>query len=232
VQPILGRVPRDEDGENVVVISEQLWDTWFGRDPAVVGKSYFISGTMRQVIGVMPAEFRFPSDATLLWVASPIRLEQIQPGNLGIPVIVRMKPGVTHEQLAAELTVLAKQLPDRFGGTPNYARIIGGFQALVNPVLELLVGPTVTTSLWVLLGAVSIVLLIAFANVTNLFLVRVESRHRDLAVRRALGASRSDRVRLQIAEGVVIALLAGGIAVALSSVTLPNGTRCDEALSG
>ena len=132
-----------------------------------------------------------------------------------------MKPGVTREQLGAELTRLSKELPARFGGSPNYARIIEQHSAVVEPVLDRLVGPTASTSLWVLLGAVTVVLLIACANVANLFLVRAEGRRRDLAVRRAIGASRAQLVRLQMIEAFLVALLAGVLAVILSAVTLP-----------
>src|SRR5688500_17704101 len=69
VRPMLGRVPVREDGDRVVLISDALWSSWFGRDPSVVGKSYFVSGAMRQIIGVMPPEFRFPFDETMLWIA-------------------------------------------------------------------------------------------------------------------------------------------------------------------
>jgi putative ABC transport system permease protein len=221
MQPQLGRLPTDEDGDRVVLISDRLWNTWFGRDPAVVGKTYFISGEMRQVIGIMPPEFRFPSDETMLWVATELRPAEIRAGQPGAPVVARMKPGVTREQLAAELTRLSKELPSRFGGTPNYARIIQRHSALVEPLLERLVGPVATTSLWVLLGAVSIVLLIACANVANLFMVRAEGRRRDLAVRRAIGASRAQLVRLQMVEALLVALAAGALAVVLSVLTLP-----------
>jgi predicted permease len=221
IRPMFGRLPVPEDGDRVVLISHRLWDTWFGRDSAVIGRSYFVSGEMRQIIGVMPPEFRFPSDETLLWVAGEARLDQVRPGNLGIPIIARMKPGVTHEQLATELTRLSKQLPQRFGGPPSYARLIEQHSAVVEPILDRLVGPTVNTSLWVLLGAVSVVLLIACANVANLFLVRAEGRRRDLAVRHAIGASRVHLVRLQMAEAFLVALPAGVLAVFLSAITLP-----------
>jgi predicted permease len=220
-RPQLGRLPLPEDGDRVVVISDRLWNTWFGRDPAVVGKTYFVSGQMRQVIGVMPPDFSFPSDETLLWVASEVRASAIRPGQLGAPVVARMKPGVTHAQLAAELTQLSKELPGRFGGSANYARIIGQHSAIVEPILDRMVGPTARTSLWVLLGAVGVVLLIACANVANLFLVRAEGRRRNLAVRRAIGASRAQLVRLQMIEAFIVALLAGVLAVILSAVTLP-----------
>jgi putative ABC transport system permease protein len=220
-RPQLGRLPVPDDGDRVVVLSDRLWSTWFGRDPAVVGKTYFVSGEMRQVIGVMPPEFSFPTEDTLLWVAGEVRPSEIRPGQLGAPVVARMKPGVTREQLSIELTRLSKELPARFGGSPNYARIIGQHSAVVEPVLDRLVGPTASTSLWVLLGAVTVVLLIACANVANLFLVRAEGRRRNLAVRRAIGASRAQLVRLQMIEAFLVALLAGALAVILSAVTLP-----------
>jgi predicted permease len=222
VRPQEGRLPAAEDGDRVVVISDQLWTNWFARDRSVLGKRYFVSGQMREVIGIMPPGFIFPSDDTLLWVASAeVRPAEIRPGQLGAPLIARMKPGVTRDQLAAELTRLSKELPARFGGPPTYARFIGQHQAVVDPVLDRLVGPTATTSLWVLLGAVAVAMLIACANVANLFLVRAEGRRRDLAVRRAIGASRAQLVRLQMAEACLVALPAGVLAVVLSALTLP-----------
>jgi predicted permease len=229
VAPQLGRLPSAEDADRVVVISDQLWSSWFNRDPSVIGRAYFVSDGMREVIGIMPAEFRFPSDNTLLWVPQIIRPDQIRPGNFGLPVIARMKEGVTREQLATELTRLSKELPERFGGPPNYKRIIDRHGAVVDPILPRLVGPAVSTSLWVLLGAVSIVLLIACANVTNLFLVRAEGRRRDMAVRRAIGASRMQLARLQMAEAFLVALPAGILAVLISTLTLPLFLRAAPA---
>ena len=221
VRPQLGRLPVLEDGDDVVLISDQLWSSWFGRDRSVIGKSYFVSDSIKQIIGVMPPEFRFPSDETMLWIASPIRPEDVRPGQGGGNLIARIKPGVTRDQVAAELTQLSKELPARFGGTPAYARIIAQHRAVVDPLLERIVGPVASRSLWVLLGAVAVVLLIACANVANLFLVRAESRTRDLAIRRAIGASRAQLVRLQMAEAFLVALAAGVLAVVLSRVTLP-----------
>jgi predicted permease len=229
VRPQLGRLPVTEDADRVVVISDQLWSSWFGRDPSVIGRSYFVSDGMREVIGVMPADFRFPSDNTLLWVPQRVRFDQIRPGNFGLPIIARMKEGVTRDQLAGELTQLSKELPERFGGSPGYKRIIDRHSAVVDPILDRLVGPAVETSLWVLLGAVLIVLLIACANVTNLFLVRAEGRRRDMAVRRAIGASRTQLVRLQMAEAFLVALPAGLLAVLISALTLPLFLRAAPA---
>jgi predicted permease len=220
-RPQLGRLPAAGDQDRVVLISDRLWSGWFSRDPAVIGKSYFVAGAMREVIGVMPPEFAFPSEDTLLWVAGEVRPADVRPGQLGPPLIARMKSGVTREQLAAELTRISKELPARFAGPPNYARIIEQHQAVVDPLLERIIGPTVTTSLWVLLAAVLVVLLIACANVANLFMVRAEGRRRDLAVRRAIGASRAQLVRLQMVEASIVAVLSGILAVILSAMTLP-----------
>ena len=221
VKPRLGRLPVAEDGDDVIVISDRLWSSWFGRDPLVIGKSYFVSDSLKQIIGVMPAEFSFPADDIMLWIADPIRLEDVETDDGGIEMVARIKQGVTRDQVASELTRLSKELPARFGGTPAYARAIDQHRALVEPLLESMVGPNARTSLWVLLGAVALVLLIACANVANLFMVRAEVRTRDLAIRRAIGASRAQLVRLQMAEAFVVALAAGVLAVVLSTVTLP-----------
>jgi putative ABC transport system permease protein len=221
VQPQVGRLPVSTDNDDAVVISDQLWSSWFGRDRSVIGKWFFVSDSMKQIIGVMPKEFRFPDDNTMLWISNEIRLDQVRPGTFGAMVIARMKDGVTTGQLSAELTRLAKQLPERFGGSAIYARVIKQYQTVLTPVLDRLVGPTLKTSLLVLLGAVSVVLLIACANVANLFLVRAESRRRDLTVRRAIGASRAQLMRFQMAEAVAVALASGVLALLLAAVTLP-----------
>jgi len=221
VRPQLGRLPADEEGDDVVVISDRLWSSWFGRDPSVVGKSYFVADSLKQIIGVMPREFEFPDDSIMLWIANPIRLADVRPGQGGMPMVARLKPGVTSERLTAELTRLSKELPARFGGSPAYARTIQQHRALVSPMLDAMLGPAAPRSLWVLLGAVAVVLLIACANVANLFMVRAEGRTRDLAIRRAIGASRAQLVRLQMAEALVVAFAAGALAVLLSRITLP-----------
>jgi predicted permease len=220
-RPQLGRLPRAEDRDDAVVISDALWSTWFGRDSSIIGKSYFVSDSMKQVIGIMPPDFHFPDENTLLWVSGEVQLAEVEPGGFGFPLVARMKPGVTTEQLASELTRLSKELPDRFGGPPRYAGFVAQHRALVDPMLELMVGPVLRTSLLVLMAAVAVVLLIACVNVANLFLVRAESRRRDLTVRRAIGATRLQLVRFQMTEVFTVALVAGMLAALLNILGLP-----------
>jgi putative ABC transport system permease protein len=225
VRPQIGRLPLPEDRDDVVLISDQLWSTWFNRDKSVLGKWYFVSDSMKQVIGVMPPEFKFPSDRTMLWVAGEVQPAQIQPGNWGPPIVARMKPGVTPEQLAVEMRQLATQLPARFGARATYQKQIDQFRPVTTPMLDAIVGPTLKTSLLILLGGVGVVLLVACANVANLFMVRAETRRRDFSLRRAIGASRAQLARFQMAESFVVALFAGVLAMLLAAVTLPMFLR-------
>ena len=220
VSPILGRLPVPEDESRVAVISHTLWTSWFGADPAVIGRSYEMAGGSRTVIGVMGPEFWFPNDRVLLWIPVVIRAEGIVPGRFGQPLVARMAPGATTDALVDELTTLALRLPERFGGSARYARLIEQHRPVVNSLEEQLLGAA-STPLWVLLGSVGIVLLIACANVANLFMVRTERRQRELAVRRALGATRGQLIRAQMAEAVVMAGLAGTLAVFLAWLTVP-----------
>jgi predicted permease len=227
-QPILGRLPMTEDGELAVVLSHRLWQSWFGGDSAVIGRSYEVAGASRTVIGVMGPDFAFPIDGTLLWISSEIRPEGITPGRFGASLVARMAPGATPDAVARELTALARRLPERFGGSARYAQLIEQHRAVVRPLEDEILG-AVARPLWVLLGAAGIVLLIACANVANLFLVRAEGRQRDLAVRRAIGAGRGQLIRLQMAEAVVLAVLAGACALVLALVALPAFLRAAPA---
>jgi predicted permease len=223
-RPIRGRLPSEADENRVAIISHALWMSWFGGDEGVVDRTFFMSGSNREVVGIMGPEFRFPDDGTLLWMPTPIRAQGIVPGRFGTPLVARVAPGTTPEALANELNTLARQLPARFGGSPAYARLIDQHRAVVMPLADRLLGE-VSRPLWVLMGAVAIVLLIACANVANLFMVRAEARQRELAVRRAIGAGRGRLVRLQMSEAVVVAGLAGALAVLLASVALPLFVR-------
>lgn len=218
--PILGRLPVAEDESRVVVISHGLWATWFGSDPGVIGQAFEIAGDQRTVIGVMGEDFWFPDRRVMLWISNPVRPEAIQVGRFGLPFVGRMARGATPEAVASELKTLGNRLPERFGGSARYAKIIEQHRPVVRPLTDQLFGG-VSRALWVLLGSVAIVLLIACANVANLFMVRSERRGRDLAVRRAVGAGRYRLIRSQMSEAIVIAGVAGIVAVALAWATVP-----------
>ena len=212
-QPLHGRLPTDQDDARVVVISHWLWESWFKSDPAVVGRSYSFAGQTRAVIGIMKPEFRFPDERTAFWAHLPIRAAQVTAGGFGPNVVARLAPGTTREGLVAQLEPLARRVQQRLGGPPAYVRIMERHRPVVKPLREHLLG-RIATPLWILLGTVGIVFLIACANVANLFTVRAENRRRDLVVRRALGAGRSDLVRPQMAEAMLLAA-AGGMAGAV-----------------
>jgi putative ABC transport system permease protein len=220
VAPVLGRLPVPEDEDRVALLSHGLWMSWFGGDTAVIGRSYYIGGSDRTVIGVMGPDFRFPVDGATLWITAVIRPEEVELGRFGMPLVGRLRPGVTIPDLERELASLAQRLPERFGGSPGYAELIRKHRPVVRPLEEELVGE-VARPLWILFGSVAVVLLIACANVGNLFLVRAERRQRELAVRRAIGAARMELFRGQIMEAVVVALLAGIVAMVLAWVSVP-----------
>ena len=218
-KPILGRLPTSDDGDNAVVISYRLWKEWFDGDRAAVGRLVDV-GNSRRIVGIMGPEFHFPDDATLLWLSSEIRPGGIVPGRFGARLVARVKPGTTPEALATELTSISKTLPERYGGSAAYRKLITQHHAVVKTLRDAMLGP-VSQPLWVLLGGVSIVLLIACANVANLFMVRAEGRQRDLAVRRAIGATRTQLVQSQMAESIVVAVAAGVLAALFAALSLP-----------
>jgi predicted permease len=216
-RPILGRLPASKEDEGVTaVISYKLWTTWFGSDRNIIGRFYEMAGNRRQIIGVMGPEFRFPSDGTLLWITGALDPEIREPGVFGRPVVARIAPEVTREALARELTTLALRLPEQFPEYEQYAALVGRHRAIVRTLEEAILRDA--RPLWVLLGAVGLVLLIACANVANLFMVRTERRHRELAVRRAVGATSGQLMRLQMVEALVVAELAGVLAMGLAAV--------------
>ena len=221
VEPSLGRLPLEEEGQNAAVISHAAWVDWFGGDPGVIGGAYEIDGGMRTVVGVMRPDFGFPSDDVLAWVPSDARPVNITPGRFGGAALVgRLAEGVDEAALAERLTAVAQRLPERWGGSAGYARVMQQHRAVVRPLGDELVGDA-RGPLMVLFGAVALVLLIACANVTNLLLVRAESRRKDIAVRRAIGAGRSALVRSQMAESLILALGAGSVALPLARLGLP-----------
>ena len=229
---MLGRLPTDDDNDRVVVISHWLWRTWFGADSSVIGRSYDFARGTRTVIGVMGPEFRFPDERVAFWIPMPLRAAQITPGGFGLRTVARVAPGTDLEKLAAQLAPFPRRVQERLGGPAPYVRIMERYRPTVVSLDDHLVG-NVARPLWVILGTVAIIFLIACANVANLFTVRAEGRQRDLAVRRALGAGRASLIRTQMAEALLLAAAGGAAGVVIAWAGVPLLVRAaPDAVSG
>ncbi len=221
VPPAQGRTIQEADekpgAEKVAVLSDRLWRSRFGGDPKALGGTLRVDGVERRIVGVMPAGFRFPSPETELWVPMTIDHAHLEAGNFNYRGIGRLRPGISTERAARELSVLVWRIPEVYSdGDINRGMLEQSkFTVLVNPLRDDVVG-SIERVLWVLLGSVACILLIACANVANLFLVRAEGRQREVAVRTALGATRGDVTRLFLGESLTLALLGGALGLALA----------------
>jgi len=225
VRPLLGRWFSGTEGTQgtapVVVISEQLWRERLGADPAVVGRAIQLGGSPVTVVGVMPSSFAFPTTDVRLW--TPFVVPPTHIGGWGERAIARLKPGVTAEALQLEMASLYPRLrqdpadPARVASYLDDAGVFPRIAALKDEIIG-----DVRVTLWVLLGTVAFVLLIAVANVANLFLVRAEEGQREAAVRTALGAARGRLFKSSLAETLLLALTAGtlGLGIAVAAVQL------------
>lgn len=204
----------------VVLIGERLWRRKYGGDPGIVGRRLEIDGVAREVVGVLPATFRFPAAAAELWLPTDIDPARTQSAIFDYRAVARLRPGVTPAAAAADLQRLLPRVPEAYAGRLTAAAIEAiHMSAVVRPLRDVVVGD-VGPALWVVLGAVGFVLLAACANVANLFLVRAEGRRRELAVRRALGAGGGRTAAEFLSEGLVVAAVGGplGVVVAAAGV--------------
>jgi predicted permease len=208
-----GRLFVEEDARPgappVVLLAHSLFEQRFGGDPEVVGRSLAVDGQAREVVGVLPRGFSFPDPGIDLYVPATIDPANAPLGSFSALAIGRLGAGVSLEEAETELDALITDLPSVFP-EDSAARVLAnaGFSAFVRPYREMVLGD-VSSVLWLLLGSVGLVLLIACANVTNLFLVRTEGRQREIAVRTALGASRAGLVRSFVTESCLLGLLGG-----------------------
>jgi predicted permease len=224
----LGRTFRLDDGLDVAVIGGGLWERMFQRDPAIVGRHMTLDGRPFTIIGVMPDGFQFPYRAgsivaaaltearTGVWMPLPIvsRTPNGPPTRGRVSVVARLQPGVTIQAAASELKGIAAQVQRQL---PDPLTRVG---VRLERLDEVVVGQ-VRRSLWMLFGAVGLVLAAACANVANLLLARMSARIREIVTRAALGASRERLARQLLTESLLLSVLGG-----VGGVFLANwGTR-------
>lgn len=217
VQPSLGRVFRPEENDvypqSVAIVSHGLWKRRFGSDPNIIGRQVQISGNSMTIIGVMPPGFQYPYQ-TQVWVPSAVKLSDEPRDNRAWSAIARLNSGINLKQAQTRLSAVNAQLEKQFHETNK------GWDVLLSPLQERLVRE-VKPSLLALLGAVAFVLLIACANVANLLLARSAARQKEIAIRAAMGASRSRVLRQLLTESILLSAI-GGLAGLFLSVWLTN----------
>ncbi len=218
VRPMIGRffdLTRAEDA-NAAVMGYGLWQSHFGGDPAIVGKTVSLDGNPYTVVGVMPPHFLFPTEQVQLWTPLIFReADFADRNNTYIQGVARLKRGVTFEQARAELSSIADRMTRDFGKQLDEGEVGFSFFKLRD------VWPRSRTMLLALCGASLALLLLTCANLANLLLARASGRELELAVRAALGAGRERLVRQMLTESLLLALAGGLAGAALAWLTVP-----------
>ncbi len=226
VQPVMGRTFTLEDDSpgtpGTVLLSHGYWVRRFGEDRDVLGRTIAINSTSMEIIGVLPEGLRFLTSDADVYLPFQFDRSEVFFGNFSSQALGRLAPGATVTQANTDLERMIPMAIELFPGPFNLGMLDQAqFGPLVRPLKQDVIGD-IGNVLWVLLGTVAIVLLIACANVANLFIVRAEGRQREMAVRTVMGAERGQIVRQLLTESVVLGLAGGvtGLAIAFWGLKL------------
>jgi putative ABC transport system permease protein len=221
LRPRLGRWFTDADGvqgaPHVVVLSDAMWRQRFAASPAVLGQRLLVDGTPHEVIGVLPAGSSFTDPHVQFVVPLPLPRIWTRAAGFNYQGIARIAPGVTIEEARRAQDAVIAEMPVRYPADPEATAATVGtakLASLAQPLKRHVLGNTAAT-LWTLLGAAGVVLLMACANLTNLILVRSDARQREVALRRALGAASTNLLSYALSEAMLIALLGGVLGLVL-----------------
>ena len=214
----------DEDksgGPRVAVVSHRLWTRRYAGDPSLVGRAIRLDGEPTQVLGIAPA-WMDAARSPDVWTPAQFNADNPPTGNFGWNAIARLKPGVRPDQAAAHLEPLVQRAMKDYIQSANYRAFLtdGRYRPIVHAMKEDIIG-SVRQPLWILLGTVGMVLLVACGNVANLCLVRAEGRQREIAVRVALGGTRLGLIRTLMAEALVLSGIGAALGVLFSAAALP-----------
>ena len=228
IEPFIGRrFAKEEDTYNApkrAMLAYAYWQRKFGSDPGVLGRQIVVDGEPREIIGVLPAEFRFLNYSPQLLLPFGFNRAEIRLGNFSYQAVARLKPGVTLAQANADVARMIPYLVEKFPLPPGFQKEMFNDVRLgpkIRPLSEDVIGD-IGQVLWVLLGTVGIVLLIACANVANLFLVRAEGRQQELAIHAALGANWRRISWELLSESLTLAVVGGvaGLGLAYAGIRM------------
>jgi putative ABC transport system permease protein len=228
-RPLHGRlISSADEQEPVAVISHSFWQRWFAGALDIVGKPLLVDDASKggvrtlTVIGVLPPDFYFPDRLTAVWTpaaaSSRERIERFQHWARRWTAVARLNDVASVDDARRDLDRIGRQLAaTHMTGVPDFP----GFATTVLPVLETIAGANLRSALWLLLGAVGVVLLVVCANLANLLMARGATRYREFAVRRALGAGRGRLVRQLVVESMLLVLVGGLAGSAIAAAATP-----------
>lgn len=208
LEPALGRgfsSSEDQPGANaVVLLSDALWRRRFAADPQIIGQTVTLNGKTHTIIGVMPSRVRFPNESDL-WTPLVVNQPEKTHGNFSYGGVARLKPGITLAQAKADLEAIHERIAEETPMTNAHV------EPIVRPIDSAFLDGDLRTMGWIMLGAVAFVLAVASSNVASLLLAQSLGRHKEFAIRQALGAGRWRTIRQLLVESLVLGAVGGGL---------------------